>query len=83
MKHAYNVAESFQRTGIKAQAVSGETPKGELAETFAAQRAWREIDVLVNAQLLAEGWNSPARHRLHAPGADRFASAFTSSASVV
>ena len=44
--------------GLKAQAVSGETPKRELAEILAAYERG-EIDVLVNAQLLAEGWNSP------------------------
>ncbi len=58
VKHAYNVAEAFRDAGLKAQAVSGETPKRELTRILAAyERA--EIDVLVNAQLLAEGWNSP------------------------
>jgi hypothetical protein len=38
--------------------VSGETPKRELAEILAKYERG-EIDVLVNAQLLAEGWNSP------------------------
>jgi hypothetical protein len=58
VKHAYNVAEAFRELGIKAKAVSGETPKRELAETLAAYERG-EVDVLVNAQLLAEGWNSP------------------------
>jgi hypothetical protein len=58
VKHAYNVAEAFREFGIKAKGVSGETPKRELAETLAAYERG-EIDVLVNAQLLAEGWNSP------------------------
>ncbi|HEX6744597.1 MAG TPA: helicase-related protein, partial [Solirubrobacteraceae bacterium] len=58
VRHAYNVAESMREEGIKAQAVSGETPKRELAEILAAYERG-EIDVLVNAQLLAEGWNSP------------------------
>ncbi len=58
VQHAYNVAESFRALGIKAQAVSGETPKRELA-TILAQYDAGEIDVLINAQLLAEGWNSP------------------------
>ena len=39
-------------------AVSGRTPPRELAETLAAYERG-EINVLVNAQLLAEGWNSP------------------------
>lgn len=58
VKHAYNVAEAFREFGIKAKAVSGETPKRELAENLAAYERG-EVDVLVNAQLLAEGWNSP------------------------
>ena len=58
VRHAYNVAESLREEGLKAQAVSGETPKRELAEILAAYERG-EIDVLINAQLLAEGWNSP------------------------
>jgi ribonuclease E len=58
VKHAYNVAESFRAIGIKAMAVSGETPKRELARILADYEAGK-VDVLVNAQLLAEGWNSP------------------------
>jgi len=58
VSHAYNVAEAFRAVGLKARAVSGETPKRELAQTLAAYERG-EIDVLINAQLLAEGWNSP------------------------
>src|SRR3954469_10617203 len=58
VRHAYNVAEAFRDLGIKAEAVSGETPKRELAEIL-AKYEHGDIDVLVNAQLLAEGWNSP------------------------
>lgn len=58
VSHAYNVAESFRALGMKAMAVSGETPKRELA-TILADYESGKIDVLVNAQLLAEGWNSP------------------------
>jgi hypothetical protein len=58
VRHAYNVAEAFRELGLKAQAVSGETPKRELAEILANYERG-EIDVLINAQLLAEGWNSP------------------------
>jgi hypothetical protein len=58
VRHAYNVAEAMRNEGIKARAVSGETPKRELAHILAAYERG-EIDVLVNAQLLAEGWNSP------------------------
>jgi ribonuclease E len=58
VRHAHNVAKAFRDEGIKAKAVSGETPKRELARTLAAYERG-EIDVLINAQLLAEGWNSP------------------------
>ncbi|HTE63656.1 MAG TPA: DEAD/DEAH box helicase family protein, partial [Solirubrobacteraceae bacterium] len=58
VRHAYNVAEAFRDVGMKAQAVSGETPKRELAEILARYERG-DIDVLINAQLLAEGWNSP------------------------
>ena len=58
VKHAYNLAEAFREQGIKAMAVSGETRKRELAEILARYERG-DIDVLVNAQLLAEGWNSP------------------------
>jgi ribonuclease E len=58
VKHAYNLAEAFRAEGMKAQAVSGETPKRELASILARYEKG-DIDVLINAQLLAEGWNSP------------------------
>ncbi|HEX8855005.1 MAG TPA: DEAD/DEAH box helicase family protein, partial [Thermoleophilaceae bacterium] len=58
VRHAYNVAKAFQDAGMKARAVSGETPKRELTRVLSAYERG-EIDVLVNAQLLAEGWNSP------------------------
>jgi ribonuclease E len=56
--HAYNLAQEFRAAGIKAEAVSGRTPPVKLAETLAAYESG-EINVLINAQLLAEGWNSP------------------------
>jgi ribonuclease E len=56
--HANNVAEAMREFGINARAVSGETPKRELAEILAAFERG-EVDVLCNAMLLAEGWNSP------------------------
>ncbi len=58
VRHAYNVAQAFRDVGIKAQGVSGETPKRQLARILADYESGK-IDVLVNAQLLAEGWNSP------------------------
>jgi ribonuclease E len=56
--HAYNLAQEFRAAGLKAEAVSGRTPPMRLAETLAAYERG-EINVLINAQLLAEGWNSP------------------------
>jgi ribonuclease E len=58
VQHAKNVAAAFQEAGINARAVSGETPKRELAETLAGFERG-DVDVLCNAMLLAEGWNSP------------------------
>jgi ribonuclease E len=56
--HAHNVADAFVAAGIKAKAVSGETPKRELTRILSDYELGK-VDVLVNAQLLAEGWNSP------------------------
>ncbi|HYI81135.1 MAG TPA: DEAD/DEAH box helicase family protein [Thermoleophilaceae bacterium] len=58
VQHAHNVADAFVAQGIKAKAVSGETPKRELTRILADYELGK-VDVLVNAQLLAEGWNSP------------------------
>jgi ribonuclease E len=58
VRHANHVAEALRAVGIKARAVSGETPKRELAEILAAFERG-EVDVVCNAMLLAEGWNSP------------------------
>src|ERR671931_668529 len=78
VRHAYNVAKAFQDAGIKAKGVSGETPKRELTRILAAYERG-EIDVLVNAQLLAEGGNSP-RARVCMPPRRPRRSASTSSA---
>jgi ribonuclease E len=56
--HAYNLAKEFRAAGLKAEAVSGRTPPVRLAETLGAYERG-EINVLINAMLLAEGWNSP------------------------
>ncbi len=58
VEHAYNLAQEFRAAGLKAEAVSGKTPPVKLAETLAAYERG-EINILINAQLLAEGWNSP------------------------
>jgi superfamily II DNA or RNA helicase len=56
--HAYHLAIAFRAAGLKAEAVSGRTPPVKLAAILAAYERG-EIDVLINAMLLAEGWNSP------------------------
>jgi hypothetical protein len=58
VEHAYNLAQEFRAAGLKAEAVSGRTPPVKLAEILAGYERG-EIAVLVNAMLLAEGWNSP------------------------
>ncbi len=58
VEHAYNLAKEFRAVGLKAEAVSGRTPPVKLAETLAAYERG-EINILINAMLLAEGWNSP------------------------
>jgi ribonuclease E len=56
--HAERVAAAMRVINLNARAVSGRTPPRELAETLAAYERG-DIDVLVNAQILAEGWNAP------------------------
>ena len=58
LDHAERVAAAMRVIGMNARAVSGRTPPRELAETLAAYERG-EINVLVNAQILAEGWNAP------------------------
>ena len=58
VEHAENVAQALRAAGVKAKSVSGRTPPRVLAETLAAYERG-ETNVLVNAQLLAEGWNAP------------------------
>ncbi|MEO9176987.1 MAG: DEAD/DEAH box helicase family protein, partial [Gaiellales bacterium] len=58
VEHAENVALALRAAGVKAKSVSGRTPPRVLAETLAAYERG-ETNVLVNAQLLAEGWNAP------------------------
>ena len=56
--HAERVAAAMRAIGLAAAAVSGRTPPRELAESLAAYERG-ETNVLVNAQILAEGWNAP------------------------
>ena len=56
--HAERVAQALRAAGVKAKAVAAARPPRVLAETLAAYERG-ETNVLVNAQLLAEGWNAP------------------------
>jgi hypothetical protein len=56
--HAERVAAAMRAIGMAAAAVSGRTNPRDLAETLAAYDRG-DINVLVNAQILAEGWNAP------------------------
>ena len=56
--HAERVSAAMRAVGLKAAAVSGRTPPRQLAQTLAAYERG-EVNILVNAQLLAEGWNAP------------------------
>ena len=72
VEHAYNLAQEFRAAGLKAEAVSGKTPPVKLAEILAGYERG-EIDILINAMLLAEGWNSPRATVVmhHAPTASK------------
>ncbi|MGA0122734.1 MAG: DEAD/DEAH box helicase, partial [Gaiellales bacterium] len=56
--HAGRVAAALPAVGRKAEAGSGRPPPRARAETLAGYERG-EVNVLVNAQLLAEGWNAP------------------------
>lgn len=56
--HAEHVAAALRAQGLSAVAVSGETPHATLASVLDAYDDG-DLDVLVNAQLLTEGWDSP------------------------
>ncbi len=57
--HAYNLATAFRAAGVKAEAVSRAGRRRSSSPTILAAYERGEIDVLINAMLLAEGWNSP------------------------
>ena len=69
VRHAYNVAEAFRDVGLKAQAVSGETPKRELARDPRRLRARRHRRAGQRAAA-RRGLELAARDGLHAPRAD-------------
>ena len=58
IKHAGNIAEAFNKAGVIAESVSGETPK-DLRDNLISKFKNGEISVLANCQLLTEGFDSP------------------------
>ena len=70
VRHAYNVAQAFRDLGLKAQAVSGETPKRELASDPRPLRERRDRRAGQRAAA-RRGLELAARDGLHAPRPDR------------
>lgn len=58
VRHAERLAVEFLKVGVAAAAVSGTTPRAELDRVLREFEAGR-LRVIINAQLLVEGWNSP------------------------
>ncbi len=56
--HAQNLAETFKNRGIAAEAIYGDMPAFERAETLKRFQNG-DISVLTNCQILTEGWNCP------------------------
>lgn len=64
VQHAIDLAESFKRQGIRAEAVWGDDPNqakkiGDEETGDIGMVARGEIDVILCAQLLTEGWDHP------------------------
>lgn len=58
VEHATHVTEEFQKAGVKAECVTGETPDSERAAIF--RRLDRgETQVLLNVNVAVEGWDCP------------------------
>ena len=59
VRHSQHLAEKFQEAGVKAAHLDGETPKDE-REHILADLAQGRLRVVVNCEVLCEGWDSPA-----------------------
>lgn len=58
VKHSIHIAEEFQRAGVRAAHLDGDTPMGERDEIL--RRLYeRELDVVSNCMVLTEGWDCP------------------------
>lgn len=70
VKNAHHVARAMKAAGVRAEPISGETPKDDWTDSDGNHRPGRStlyrmlrdggIDVLVNAQLLTEGFDEPS-----------------------
>ena len=78
--HAYNLAQEFRAAGLKAEAVSGRTPPRRARRDARRLRARRDQRPHQRAAA-GGGMELAPRDRVHAPRADRVASASTSSGS--
>lgn len=58
VQHAHDLADTFIAAGVKAKAVSGETPQEERREAL-QQYTRGDLDVLCNAMLFTEGTDLP------------------------
>lgn len=56
--HAHALAETFRRTGVKAEALSGETPK-DLRRDMLRRYTAGELTVVTNCMVLTEGTDLP------------------------
>lgn len=56
--HAHALADLFERDGIRAQAISGETPKDD-RRSYLKQYTDGQIDVIFNCMVLTEGTDLP------------------------
>lgn len=56
--HAHAVAEAFRAVGVRAVAISGETPKEERRQMLRQYQA-RQIDLVANCMVLTEGTDLP------------------------
>lgn len=56
--HAHDLAEEFVRAGVRARALSGETPKDERRAMLAAYSS-RDLDLITNCMVLTEGTDLP------------------------
>lgn len=57
--HAHALATAFRETGVRAESVSGETPKDQRADLLARFKRG-DVDVISNCMILTEGFDEPS-----------------------